>query len=48
MKFMDSSITSRQKDLLIKSLNYMERHKKLISTAKNITKIAGPTYPLMR
>lgn len=29
MEFMDSSMTFRQKNLLIKSLRYMERHKKI-------------------
>ena len=38
MKFMDSSITSRQKDLLIKSLNYMERHKKIDQYCKEYYK----------
>jgi hypothetical protein len=29
MKLMDDSITFRQKNLVIKSLRYMERHKKI-------------------
>jgi len=29
MKFMDNSINFRQKNLVIKSLRYMERHKKI-------------------
>ncbi|MCQ1536680.1 hypothetical protein FTO70_13585 [Methanosarcina sp. KYL-1] len=29
MEFMDSSMTFRQKNLVIKSLRYMDRHKKI-------------------
>jgi hypothetical protein len=35
---MDSSITSRQKNLVIKSLNYMERHKKIDQYCKEYCK----------
>jgi hypothetical protein len=35
---MDSSITFRQKNLVIKSLNYMERHKKIDQYCKEYCK----------
>ncbi len=35
---MDYSITSRQKNLVIKSLNYMERHKKIDQYCKEYCK----------
>ncbi|PAV12041.1 hypothetical protein ASJ81_21080 [Methanosarcina spelaei] len=38
MEFIGSSITFKQKNLVIKSLNYMERHKKIDQYCKEYCK----------
>jgi hypothetical protein len=38
MEFIDSLITFKQKNLVIKSLNYMERHKKINQCCKEYCK----------